>query len=47
MQKVPHRNTEYTICDQYKVDLLDDLGADRENQLIAVASYPKLGILFF
>jgi hypothetical protein len=47
MQKVPDRNTENAQCDQYKVGLLEDLGADPKNQLIVVLSYQKLGTLFF
>jgi len=47
VQKVPYSDTENAICDQYKVDLLDDLRADRKNQLVVVASYPKFEILGF
>jgi hypothetical protein len=32
MQKVPDCDPENDRCDQYKVDLLEDLRADRKNQ---------------
>jgi len=47
VQKVPYSTPENTICDQYKVGLLEDLGAGPGNQLVPVMSYAKLGTLFF
>ena len=43
MKKLLYGDTENGICDQYKVGLLEDMGAYSKNQLVHVMSntFPK------